>query len=337
MKLAFFSAKKYDIDSFTAAQDADPTFKAVQITFLDVGLDERTAVLADGADAVCAFVNDRLDAPTLSELKRLNISFVALRCAGFNNVDLSSAKELGIHVVRVPAYSPEAVAEFAVGLMLTVIRKYHKAYSRVREGNFTLSGLEGFNLQNRTVGLVGTGKIGLCVGRILALGFQARVIAFDPFPDPRAAAQCGIAYVDTLDSLLAQSDVVSLHCPLMPATRRIIDERALRTMKPSAVLVNTSRGPLIDTQALVAVLKENHLRAVALDVYDGEEGYFFRDASESVIQDDLLSRLMSFHNVIVTGHQAFLTQEALHGIAETTFGNLVTLAKGEECLNVVKA
>ncbi|KZV87795.1 hypothetical protein EXIGLDRAFT_679590 [Exidia glandulosa HHB12029] len=336
MKLAFFSAKKYDIDSFTAAQDSDPAFKAVEISYLEPGLDERTAILADGADAVCAFVNDRLDAPTLTELKRLNISFVALRCAGFNNVDLSTAKELGIHVVRVPAYSPEAVAEFAVGLMLTVIRKYHKAYFRVRDGNFTLSGLEGFNLQNRTVGLVGTGKIGVCVGRILSLGFQARVIAFDPYPDP-SAAQYGITYVPTLDELLSQSDIISLHCPLMPSTRRIIDERALRVMKPGAVLINTSRGPLIDTKALVKVLKDNHLRAVALDVYDGEEGYFFRDASDSVIQDDLLSRLLSFHNVIVTGHQAFLTQEALHGIAETTLGNLVTLAKGEESPNAVKA
>ncbi|EJD50166.1 D-lactate dehydrogenase [Auricularia subglabra TFB-10046 SS5] len=337
MKLAFFSTKKYDIDAFNAAQKETADAQSIEIVYLEPGLDERTAILAEGCTAVCAFVNDRLDAPTLLELSKLGVKFVALRCAGFNNVDLAKAQELGIKVVRVPAYSPEAVAEFAVGLMLTVIRKYHKAYPRVRDGNFTLTGLEGFNLENRTVGLIGTGKIGLCVGRILAHGFRSKVIAYDPYPDKAGAAAAGITYVDTLDELLERSEIISLHCPLAPSTRYIINENALRKMREGAVLINTSRGALIDTTALVKILKEGRLRAVAIDVYDGEEGYFFRDASDSVIQDDLLSRLLSFHNVFVSGHQAFLTEEALHGIAETTLNNLVALEKGNACPNEVKA
>jgi lactate dehydrogenase-like 2-hydroxyacid dehydrogenase len=262
---------------------------------------------------------------------------VALRCAGFNNVDLKKAKELGIKIARVPAYSPEAVAEFAVGMILTVLRKYHKAYHRVRDGNFTLSGLTGINIQGRTVGLIGTGKIGLAVGRILALGFQSRVIAYDVKKNEAAAAEAGVTYVETLEDLLKQSEIISLHAPLLDSTKHIINQQALDTMRDGAVLINTSRGGLIDTAALVATLKKGKLRAVGLDVYENETPYFFRDSSDKVICDDVLSRLMSFHNVFITGHQAFLTEEALEGIADTTIKNLEQFAKGDACPNEVTA
>ncbi|EJD54538.1 D-lactate dehydrogenase [Auricularia subglabra TFB-10046 SS5] len=335
MKLAFFSAKKYDIDAFKAA--VKERNSSIEINFIEASLDERTVIMAEGHDAICPFVNDRVNAAVLAEVKKLNIKFVALRSAGTNNVDLNKAKELGIKIVSVPAYSPEAVAEFAVGLMLTVIRKYHKAYSRIRDGNFTLSGLQGFNLQGRTVGLVGTGKIGMCVGRILSKGFQSKVIAYDIKKDEEAAREAGVTYVDSLDEVLQTAEIVSLHAPLNKSTKHIINAGALNKMRQGAILVNTSRGALIDTRALVATLKTGKLRAVALDVYEGEEGYFYQDSSDKVIQDDLLSRLISFHNVFVTGHQAFLTSEALHGIATTTLDNLEKLDKGEECPNEVKA
>lgn len=333
MKLAFFSAKQYDINSFKAVNDQ----KDCEITFLEPSLDAVTAVLADGHDAVCAFVNDTIDADVLQEFQKLNIKFIALRSAGTNNVDLKKAKELGLKVVSVPAYSPEAIAEFTVGLMLTVIRKYHKSYSRVRDGNFTLSGLEGYNLQGRTIGLVGTGKIGLSVGRILAKGFQSNVIAYDVKRDLDGASAAGVTYVDSLDDVLARSDIVSLHAPLLDSTRHIIDAHALEKMKHGSILVNTSRGALIDSHALVACLKTGKLRAVALDVYEGEQEYFYKDSSDKVIHDDLLARLMSFHNVFITGHQAFLTEEALRGIAETTLKNLRQLGAGEKCPNEVSA
>ncbi|KZV99296.1 hypothetical protein EXIGLDRAFT_725910 [Exidia glandulosa HHB12029] len=332
MKVAFFSAKQYDINAFDAANDG-----GIDFTHLHPSLDLRTCVLAEGHDAICVFVNDTLDAATLEEIQKLNIKYIALRSAGTNNVDLKKANELGLKVVSVPAYSPEAVAEFAVGLMLTVIRKYHKAYARVRDSNFTLTGLEGFNLQGRTVGLIGTGKIGMCVGRILAKGFQSKVIAYDIKRDEKAAAEAGVEYVDDLDTVLKNSEIISLHAPLLDSTKHIINADALRKMRDGAVLINTSRGGLIDTKALVEALKSGKLRAVALDVYEGEEAYFYQDSSDKVIHDDLLSRLMSFHNVFISGHQAFLTHEALAGIAETTIKNLLQLHAGEECPNEVKA
>jgi len=237
-------------------------------------------------------------------------------------------------VARVPAYSPDAVAEFAVGMILTLSRKYHKAYPRVRDGNFLLEGLLGKNIKGKTVGLIGTGKIGLCAGHILSLGFGANVIAYDPFPSKDAAAN-GITYVQGLDELLTRSDIISIHCPLLDSTKHIINERTIHQMKQGVILVNTSRGGLIDTSALIKGLKENHFGAVGMDVYEKEQEYFFQDASDSIIQDDQLSRLLSFHNVFVTGHQAFFTEEALQGIAETTLSNFRAFSSGSECKNIV--
>jgi len=332
MKVVFFSAHKYDISSFeTVSGGAND----LEFDFHDIKLDAKTAILAKGADAVCIFVNDDASADALQVLKDNGVKSIALRCAGYNNVDLKKANELGLNVVRVPAYSPDAVAEFAVGMILTLLRKYHKSYPRVRDGNFLLDGLLGKNINGRTVGLIGTGKIGLVAGRILAHGFGATVIAFDPYP-AKDADKYGITYVQELNELLARADIISIHCPLLESTKHIINEDSISKMKDGVVLVNTSRGGLIDTSALIKGLKANKFGAVGMDVYEKESEYFFQDSSEKVIQDDQLSRLLSFHNVFVTGHQAFFTEEALHGIAETTLANLQSLAKGEKCLNIVK-
>lgn len=271
-------------------------------------------------------MNDIVNAEVLDMLHALKVRFIALRCAGFNNVDLKRAKELKIEVVRVPAYSPDSVAEFAVGMILTVVRKYHKAFNRVREGNFLLDGLLGFNLNGKTVGIIGTGKIGLLTGKILSKGFGCRVIAYDVYPNEAVAAEHGISYVQTLEDLLGQSDIVSLHCPLIDSTYHMLNEKTLLRMKKGAILINTSRGGLIDTTALIKALKSGHLGAVGMDVYEQEGEYFFSDSSEKVIQDDVLARLLSFYNVFVTGHQAFLTKEALENIAQTTIQNIRTLA-----------
>ncbi|PVG02683.1 hypothetical protein CPB86DRAFT_780091 [Serendipita vermifera] len=331
MKVVFFSAHKYDIESFkTVYGDATD----LEFTFHEIGLDKTTAVLAAGHEAVCIFVNDDASAEVLEILKEQGVKYIALRCAGFNNVDTNKARELGIQVARVPAYSPDAVAEFAVGMILTLSRKYHKAYHRVRDGNFLLDGLLGKNINGRTVGLIGTGKIGLCAGKILAHGFGANVIAYDPYP-AKDADKYGITYVQQLDELLARSDIISIHCPLLESTKNIINETTISKMKQGVILVNTSRGGLIDTTALIKGLKENKFGAVGMDVYVKESEYFFQDSSEKIIQDDQLSRLLTFHNVFVSGHQAFFTEEALHGIAETTLGNLRTFGKGEECKNAV--
>jgi len=332
MKVVFFSAHKYDISSF---ETVSGSANDLEFDFHDIKLDAKTAVLAKGADAICIFVNDDASADALQVLKDNGVKSIALRCAGYNNVDLKKANELGLNVVRVPAYSPDAVAEFAVGMILTLLRKYHKSYPRVRDGNFLLDGLLGKNINGRTVGLIGTGKIGLVAGRILAHGFGATVIAFDPYP-AKDADKYGITYVQELSELLARADIISIHCPLLESTKHIINEDSISKMKDGVVLVNTSRGGLIDTSALIKGLKANKFGAVGMDVYEKESEYFFQDSSEKVIQDDQLSRLLSFHNVFVTGHQAFFTEEALHGIAETTLANLQSLAKGEECRNIVK-
>ncbi|KAG8908092.1 hypothetical protein FRB99_000536 [Tulasnella sp. 403] len=335
LRVAFYSTKHYDSDSFDdQISHLQPDLK-IEFTYLEPRLSLTTVPLAKGHDAVCIFVNDNADAAVLEGLNALGIKFVALRCAGFNNVDLKKAKELGIVVSRVPAYSPDAVAEFAVGMILTVIRKYHKAYNRVREGNFLLEGLLGFNIKQSTVGLIGTGKIGLLTGKILSRGFGARVIAYDPYPNPPVAEEYGITYV-TLDELLAQSDIISLHCPLTPENRYLINGSAIGKMKEGVVLVNTSRGALIDTKALIRGLKEGKIKAVGMDVYEKESEYFFQDGSEGIMQDDLLARLISFHNVFISGHQAFLTREALASIAATTIDNVVALGSGKECKNVVQ-
>ncbi|MBU6402775.1 MAG: 2-hydroxyacid dehydrogenase, partial [Verrucomicrobia bacterium] len=281
---------------------------------------------AQGVRAVCIFVNDRADAACLDTLARLGVKLVALRCAGFNNVDMAAAKALKLVVTRVPAYSPHAVAEHTVGLLLTLNRKIHRAYNRVREHNFSLTGLVGFDLAGKTVGIIGTGKIGRVAAQIFR-GFEARVLAYDPFPAPDWAARYGIAYVD-FSVLLATSDVLSLHVPLSPETHHLLRAETIARMKPGAIIVNTGRGKLIDTTALIDGLKQGHLGGVALDVYEEEEGLFYEDHSGEVLQDDELTRLLTFPNVVITAHQAFLTREALGEIARVTTTNILKLESG---------
>lgn len=323
MRVALFSTKPYDRRFFQAANREH----SHEIDYFDVRLGVKSALLAKGFPAVCVFVNDRLDAPTLEILAAGGVRTIALRCAGYNNVDLEATRRLGMQVVNVPAYSPEAVAEFTIGLMLCLDRQIHRAWMRVRENNFSLVGLTGRNLAGRTVGVVGTGRIGGHVARILKLGFGCRVLASDAYPDPALAA-LGIDYLD-FPHLLAQSDIITLHCPLTPDTRHLIDEDAIAAAKPGLVLVNTSRGGLIDSVALIKGLKSRKLGGVALDVYEDERDLFFEDMSNEIVQDDIFQRLLTFPNVLVTGHQAFLTEEALTAIAETTLKNLTAVEAGE--------
>ncbi|KAJ3528293.1 hypothetical protein NMY22_g9469 [Coprinellus aureogranulatus] len=335
MKIAVFGTRKYDQDSLKEANER--AGNPLEFTFIDALLDHRTTVLASGHEGICIFVNDICDAAVLEQLHALGVRFVALRCAGFNNVDLKAAHNLGIKVARVPSYSPEAVAEFCVGMIMTVVRKYHKAYNRVREGNFLLDGLLGFNLNGKTIGIIGTGKIGLLTGRILSRGFQANVIAYDPYPNEKVAEEYGIKYVGGLDELLKESDIISLHCPLMESTKYIVSDATIPKMKKGVVLINTSRGGLIDTYALIRGLKSGHIAAVGLDVYERESSYFFADSSAKVIDDDTFARLLSFYNVFMTGHQAFLTVEALTNIADTTVLNLVDLKAKGTCACILGA
>lgn len=332
MKIAVFGVQKYDIESLDAANAGNGGLK---FTFLGALLNKTTALLAADHDAVCIFVNDICDKVVLEKLSALGVKYVALRCAGYNNVDLHTAAHLGIKVAYVPSYSPEAVAEFTVGMMMTVIRKYHKAYNRVREGNFLLDGLMGFNLAGKTVGIVGTGRIGLLTGKILSKGFGCTVIAYDPYPS-NAAEEHGIVYVDGLTELLTRSDIISLHCPLNKDTAHLINDNTLSQTKKGVVLINTSRGGLIDTYALIRALKSGHISAVGLDVYERESKYFFADSSSKVITDDTFARLLSFYNVYMTGHQAFLTSEALKNIAETTLQNLRDLETTGTCRYVIE-
>ncbi|MGC3961623.1 MAG: 2-hydroxyacid dehydrogenase [Verrucomicrobiota bacterium] len=316
---AVFDTKPYDRDALQQAAAA-----GIEWHFLDFRLNTETAPLAKPARAVCVFVNDQLDRPCLEVLAAQGVELIALRCAGFNNVDLTAAKALKLTVTRVPAYSPHAVAEHAVALLLALNRKIHRAYNRVREQNFSLHGLVGFDLHGKTAGIVGTGKIGRIVGQILR-GFGMTVLAYDPFPAPDWAQQHGITYVDAR-ALAQNSDVVSLHTPLTPETKHLIREETLALMKPGSVLINVSRGALIDTAALITALKSGQLAGVGLDVYEEEEGIFFEDLSDQVLHDDVLARLLTFPNVLVTSHQAFLTQEALAEIARVTVANLTALA-----------
>ncbi len=329
MKVAFFSAKGYEKPFFEAASaDGRHAF-----TWIEASLSPGTAPLATGHDAVCVFVNDRLDAGVLESLHALGIRAIALRSAGFNHVDLAVAEKLGMPVVRVPAYSPHAVAEHTLALMLALNRKIHRAHARVREGNFALDGLMGFDLHGRTAGIVGTGKIGACVARILA-GFGMRLLAHDPVRAPEVEA-LGAEYVP-LERLFSESDVVTLHCPLTPATHHMVDAAALARMKQGVMLINTSRGGLVDARAAIAGLKGGKIGHLGLDVYEEEAHLFFRDLSAHVLQDDVFARLTTFPNVLITGHQAFFTQEALEAIASVTVGNLDDLARGGECENAVR-
>ena len=325
MNTAFYDTKPYDRQYFGHA-GSEP----LRWQFHEFRLTSATAASADGAQAVCVFVNDRLDRACLEQLHRTGVRLVALRCAGFNNVDLAAAKALGLSVVRVPAYSPHAVAEHTVGLLLTLNRKIHRAWNRVREHNFSLAGLIGFDVAGKTVGIVGTGRIGKITAQIFR-GFDATVLAFDPVPAPDWARQHDVRYVE-FDTLLAASDVVSLHLPLTPQSRYLLNAETLGRMKPGAHLINTSRGKLVDTTALIEALKSGRLGAVALDVYEEEEGLFFEDHSGEVLQDDELSRLLTFPNVLVTAHQAFFTHEALSEIARVTTGNLFSFAAGKPFL-----
>jgi D-lactate dehydrogenase len=330
MRVAVFSAKPYDVAFLTAANRE----RGHDLQFLEARLLRDTAALAAGFPAVCAFVNDLVDAEVLTRLAAAGTRLVALRSAGYNNVDLAAAARLGVTVTRVPAYSPHAVAEHTITLILALNRKVHRAWARVREGNFSLDGLLGFDLVGRTAGVVGTGKIGAAVVRILA-GFGCRVLAFDPVPSPECAA-LGASYV-SLPELLAGSDIVTLHCPLTPETRHLVDAAALARMKPGAMLINTGRGALVDTLAVVEALKSGRLGYLGLDVYEEEAALFFEDRSWLVLQDDVFARLLTFPNVLVTGHQGFFTAEALTAIAETTLGAVTEFERGQVPLSAVRS
>ena len=330
MNIAFFSTKKYDQDFF----DSTNTDFNHQLTFFETGLNEHTASLTKDYNAVCVFVNDDLNAATINKLAKNGIQLIALRCAGFNNVDLKAAAEKNIKVVRVPAYSPQAVAEHAVALILTLNRKTHKAYNRVRENNFSLEKLTGFNLYGKTVGVIGTGIIGQCFAKIM-LGFGCKVLAYDIKPNEKLKAS-GVEYVE-LEKLLKASDIISLHCPLNEHTHHLIDGNAFEKMKDGAMLINTGRGALIDTSAVVEALKSEKLGYLGIDVYEQESGLFFNDLSETVNKDDDFLRLMSFPNVLIIGHQGFFTKEALEQIAQVTLQNLTDFENKAALENEVKA
>ncbi len=314
MDVTVFSSKQYDRQFLELANAGKH-----QLKFQTAHLSTETAELAAGSLAVCAFVNDAIDAHVLRKLANAGVRLIALRSAGFNNVDLKAARELGLTIARVPAYSPHAVAEHTIALLLTLNRKIHRAYNRIREGNFALDGLLGFDLHGKTVGIVGTGKIGEIVARIL-IGFGCQVIAVDPSPNHNCILS-GVRYV-TWDQLCASSDIITLHCPLTPTTRHLVDAVALKKMKPGVMLLNTSRGAVIDTRAVIDGLKNNIIGHLALDVYEEEADLFFEDLSQHFIADDVFARLLTFPNVLITGHQAFFTTEALRNIADTTIANI---------------
>jgi D-lactate dehydrogenase len=318
MEIAIFSTKSYDRRFIDAAAS-----KEHSLHYIEARLTADTAVLARGAGAVCVFVNDQVDDAVLATFTSLGVRLVVLRSAGFNNVDLAAAKRHGIVIARVPAYSPEAVAEHAAALMLSLDRNIHRAYARVREGNFALEGLLGFNLHGRTVGVVGTGRVGTCVARIMT-GFGCKVLAYDVVPNT-ACREIGVTYVP-LATLLEHSDIVTLHCPLTPETRHLIDADAISRMKRGVMVINTSRGAIVDTKAVVAGIKSGAIGHLGLDVYEEEAALFFDDKSDEVIRDDVFERLLTFPNVLVTGHQAFFTAEALRAIADTTIANVDAFA-----------
>lgn len=329
MKVAVFSAKAYDEQFLTIANQAHHH----ELTFLRARLTAETVSLANGFPVTCVFINDQLNESTLPILSRQGTRLVALRSAGYNNVNLVVAQEVGITVVRVPAYSPYAVAEHAVGLILTLNRKLHRAYNRVRDDNFSLEGLLGFDLHGSTVGIVGTGKIGYCFARIMH-GFGCHLLAYDVFQNPECIA-LGVEYVG-LTELLTRSDVVSLHCPLTSETHYLINRDSLSHLKPGSMLINTSRGGLIDTSAVIEAIKSGRLGSLGIDVYELEADLFFEDLSSVIIQDDTFQLLQSFPNVVITAHQAFFTRNALEAIAQTTMTNITDFAQGRVCVNQVK-
>ncbi len=315
MKIAFFDSHNYDRDAFLEANQK----YGFDIHFVSARLNLQTVELAKGFKVLCSFVSDRLDAKTLAALKALGVELIALRSAGYNHVDVQCARSLNLSVVRVPEYSPHAVAEHAVAMLLALNRKIHRAYARVREMNFSLDGLVGFDLYGKTVGVIGTGKIGAVFAEIM-MGFGCRIFAFDLQPDEDLQKK-GVKFV-SWDVICRDSDILSLHIPLVPETRHILDANAFTALKPGAIVINTGRGGLIDTKAMVKALKSRKLGGAALDVYEEEEGIFFEDKSETGIDDDQLARLLTFPNVLVTSHQGFLTHEALKNIAETTLSSV---------------
>lgn len=329
MKVVVFDTHRYDRLAMTTAN----VDFGHELQFLDVRLNASTASLAAGYQAVCSFVNDQIGRNTLEVLSQVGVKFIALRSAGFNHVDLKAARELGISIARVPEYSPHAVAEHAIAMILMLNRKLHRAYNRVRELNFSLDGLVGFDLFNKTVGIVGTGRIGRVMARIMR-GFGCKILAYDIDPDPHFAKIEGVEYV-ALNELFASSDIVSLHVPLKPDTKHIINDSSIETMKKGVMLINTGRGGLIDTKSLLSALKQGKIGYAGLDVYEEEEGIFFEDLSELGLQDDALARLLTFPNVLITSHQAFLTHEALSNIAKTTLANLEEFAQGRRLSNEV--
>ncbi|WVD61327.1 2-hydroxyacid dehydrogenase [Orbus mooreae] len=328
IRVAVFSSKHYDREHL---EIANKRFN-FDIEYYEYKLNSTTAITAKGFDAVCLFVNDVADKKTLEVLASLGIKILALRCAGFDNVDLDVAHKLGISVVRVPAYSPEAVAEHAVALMMTLNRRTHKAYQRTRDANFSLDGLTGFNMHGRVAGVIGTGKIGQAVIRILK-GFGMSILAYDPYPS-KVAEELGATYVD-LNELYSKSDVITLHCPMTPENYHLLNAQSFSQMKDGVMIINTSRGALLDSAAAIDALKQSKIGALGMDVYENERDLFFEDKSNDVIQDDVFRRLSACHNVLFTGHQAFLTQEALLNISDTTLSNIQLVMKGDKCPNIV--
>lgn len=329
VNIAFFSSKPWVTQAFN---EINKKF-LYEFTYLEPKLNAQTASLAKDHSTVCVFVNDHLNAEAIEELKQHEVKLIALRCAGFNNVDIEAASKAGIKVVRVPAYSPYAVAEHTLGLILSLNRKFHKAYTRVRDGNFALDGMLGFDIHGKTVGIIGTGKIGHVFADLMQ-GFGCNILAYDKYPDDDLKKK-GIKYVD-LPDLYENSDIISLHCPLTHETYHIINEYSISAMKTGVMIINTSRGPLIDTAAAIEGLKKGKIGHLGLDVYEEEEDLFFEDYTERVIPDDVFARLLTFPNVLITSHQAFFTREAVHNIAETTLTNIKSFFEKGEAHNEVK-
>ncbi len=330
MKIAFFDTRSYDKVSFTKMNEE---YK-YDIDFRDYKLNENTALTTKGFDVVCVFVNDVVNAEVIKSLKECGVKLIALRCAGFNNVDLKAAANAGIRVVSVPAYSPYAVAEHGAALLMSLTRHIPQAYLRTKTANFNIEGLTGRDLHGLTGGIIGTGKIGQIMANILK-GFGMKIIAYDPFPNQNWALESGVTYVSK-DEIFQQSDVLSLHCPLTEETKHIVNHDTMKMMKHDAVIINTGRGALIDSKALVHALKHGHIGGIGMDVYEEESKYFFSDWSTDIMTDDVLARLLTFPNVIITGHQAFLTTNALKNLAETTLNNVRDFAAGAVLENEVK-
>jgi D-lactate dehydrogenase len=329
-KVAVYSAKPYDIKFLAEASEGTD----IEFEFFEDTLSEKIADYLHGFEIVCLFVNDKVTRPVIEKLAAHNIKLIALRCAGFNNVDIKAASEHNIKVVRVPAYSPYAVAEHTLAMILTLNRKTHRAFNRVRESNFSLSGLMGFDLHGKTVGVIGTGKIGQIFSKIM-IGLNCQVVAYDPYPNEELQS-LGVKYLE-LDALFGQSDIISLQCPLTDETRHIINKASISKMKDGVMLINTSRGGLIDTKALVKGLKHKKIGFLGIDVYEQEENLFFNDLSDEIIQDDLIMRLITFPNVLITAHQAFFTENAMQNIADTTVLNIKQFLSGETLDNEIKA